>query len=76
MKKHDWQWESKTRGGQLLREAMQRKDLSFRKLGNQIGIHYVMLNHYAMGEKVPTLKNSIILNDEFNIPFRAWMKGT
>jgi len=47
-----------------------------RELGEKLGVHYVMLNHFAMGDKVPTLRNAIILNRELDIPYESWEEET
>jgi len=76
MRKHNWRWASRTRGGELLREALEERDLTLRELGEKLGVHYVMLNHFAMGDKVPTLRNAIILNRELDIPYESWEEET
>ena len=74
MRRHDWVTPPVTRGGRLLRKAMEKRDLTLRELSHEVGVHYVQLHQYASQGKIPSLKNAATLKRKLNIPFEAWLK--
>jgi plasmid maintenance system antidote protein VapI len=73
MNKNEYQITATTRGGQLLQKTMKERQLTFREVGDAVGVTHTNVHHWIT-RRVPMLRWAVRLKELYGIPVEAWMK--
>jgi len=73
MLKNDFKVSPVTEGGQMLQDIMREKELTFRDVGEEMGVNHTNVHHWIT-RRVPMLRWAVKLQELYGIPVESWMK--
>lgn len=63
-------------GAKLLREALERSDVSQAQLARVIGSLPQQISHILSGRRIPTLEQAVAIKLFLSVPVEAWIEPT